>query len=259
MTLAPDVAILCHWDPTGAVRPDTVRYVRELAQAGFSVVVVSNGRPIRPDIAARLTEVSVFLTRRNIGIDFCAWRMAMRALSLPRRETKRILLVNDSVYGPLKPLAPLLARMPPGAAELWGLTDSRERGSHLQSYFLLANEVAIRSAVWKSFWYWTVPLPSRRWMVGRYEIGLSARMRRAGFRIQALFPYETIVPDGSIANPTLGGWRALYDAGFPFVKRALLRDNPTGVVGLDAWRTLLPPAYVAEIDADLSGRSADLP
>ena len=113
MTLGPDVALLCHWDPSGAVRPDTARYIRELAEAGFSVVVISNGTPIRPEVAASLTGAALCLTRWNVGIDFGAWRMAMHKLSLPRANTKRILLVNDSVYGPLVPLAPLLARMAP--------------------------------------------------------------------------------------------------------------------------------------------------
>jgi lipopolysaccharide biosynthesis protein len=252
VTLGPDVAILCHWDPAGAVRPDTARYIRELAEAGFSVVVVSNGVPVRPEVVATLTGAAIFLNRRNIGIDFGAWRMAMRTLALPRAETKRILLINDSVYGPLVPLAPLLARMTPDAADLWGMTDSRERGLHLQSYFLLANESLIHSRVWRLFWRWMISLPSKRWMVGRYEIGLSRRIRRAGFRVGALFPYETIVSDGSVANPTLEEWRALLAAGFPFLKRELLRDNPTGVVGLDAWRTMVSTEYADEIDGDLA-------
>lgn len=252
MTLGPDVAILCHYDRDGRVRPDTVRYIHELHAAGFSVVTVSNGAPILPATAAALAGVvAIALNRHNSGLDFGAWRMAMRTLSLPRPDTRRILLINDSVYGPLAPLAPLLDRMTPEDADLWGLTDSQERGWHLQSYFLLAHAALIRSASWRRFWRGVVPLPFKRWTTGRYEIGFSQRVVQAGFRGRALFPYATIVPDASIANPTLGGWRALLAGGFPFLKRELLRDNPTGVVGLEAWRALVPPACVAEIDLDL--------
>ena len=194
------------------------------------------------------TIFSALLTRRNIGLDFGAWRMALRALSLPRPDTNRILLINDSVYGPLLPLAPLLARMPANGADLWGLTDSQERGWHLQSYFLLAGPTLIRSPIWRSFWRGVVPLPFKRWTVGRYEVGLSQRVLKAGFSARALFPHT------SVANPTLGEWRALLEAGFPFLKRELLRDNPTGVENLDSWRDLVPPARAAEIDADLRRR-----
>lgn len=252
MTLGPDVAILCHYDRDGRVRPDTVRYIRELHTAGFSVVIVSNGYPIGAEAATALAGIAaITLNRRNIGLDFSAWRMAMRHLSLPRPATRRILLINDSVYGPLAPLAPLLDRMTPVDADLWGLTDSQERGWHLQSYFLLAHAALIRSAAWRQFWRGVVPLPFKRWTVGRYEIGLSHRTVQAGLRPRALFPCTTIVPDASIANPTLGAWRVLLEAGFPFLKRELLRDNPTGVAGLEAWRGSIAPAYVAEIDEDL--------
>ncbi len=252
MALGPDIAILCHYDRDGLVRPDTMRYIHVLRSADFSVVVVSNGVPLRPDAAAALKGIAaVTLTRRNIGLDFSAWRMAMRHLALPRPGTRRILLINDSVYGPLAPLAPLLARMTPEEADLWGLTDSQERGWHLQSYFLLAHEALIQSPAWRRFWRGVIPLPFKRWTIGRYEIGFSQRVARAGLRARALFPYATMVPDASIANPTLGAWRVLLAAGFPFLKRELLRDNPTEVGGLDAWRALVPKAYAAEIDTDL--------
>ena len=252
MTLGPDVAILCHYDKDGRIRLDTIRYLNALHAAGFSVVIVSNGAPVHPATAAALIGVAaVLLTRRNIGLDFGAWRMAMRTLSLPRLDTRRILLVNDGVYGPLAPLAPLLDRMTPEDADLWGLTDSQERGWHLQSYFLLAHTALIRSTTWRRFWRGAIPLPFKRWTIGRYEIGLSQRTVRAGFRARALFPYAAIVPDASFANPTLGGWRALLEAGFPFLKRELLRDNPTKVLGLEAWRALVPPEYVTEIEGEL--------
>jgi lipopolysaccharide biosynthesis protein len=253
VSLGPDVAILCHYDRDGAIRSDTLRYLREVRDAGFSIVVVSNGGTLHSDAA--VTELGgIALSRRNIGLDFGAWRMAMRTLGLPRLDTNRILLINDSVYGPVAPLAPLLARMTADGADLWGLTDSLERGWHLQSYFLLAHRPLIRSDMWRRLWPGVVPLPFKRWMVGRYEIGLSRRTKAAGFRARALFPYAAIVPDGSIANPTLGAWRALLSAGFPFVKRELLRDNPTGVTGLETWQASVSPACAAEIEADLRRR-----
>ena len=244
MTPRPNVAILCHYDRDGALRSDTLRYLRELHAAGFWIVVVSNGTPMGPDGVAALRDVAgALLTRRNIGVDFSAWRMAMRRLSLPRPETRRILLINDSVYGPLAPLAPLLVRM--SGADLWGMTDSAQRDWHLQSYFLLAGPRLIHAPVWRRFWRGVVPLPFRRWTVGRYEIGLSRKVVAAGLTARALFPYR------KPGNPTLNDWRALLDSGFPFVKRELLRDNPTGETDLGTWRQTVQAAYAAEIAVDL--------
>lgn len=252
VTLGPDVAILCHYAPSGTIRPDTLRYLRELREAGFSVVVVANGVPPGREAASAIAACGgIVLSRPNIGLDFGAWRMALRTLRLPAANTNRILLCNDSVYGPLRPLAPLMARMTAAEADLWGLTDSNELGWHLQSYFLLAHAPLFHCDAWRHFWRGVVPLPLKRWMVQRYEIGLSRRALRAGLRVRSLFSYASIVPDGGIANPTLGAWRALLDAGFPFLKRELLRDNPTQVADVDGWRAMVSPEAVAEIEADL--------
>ena len=248
--MRPDVAVFCHYDRAGLVRPDTLRFLGELQAAGFSVVVVSNSGLKQPDVLSSVADH--VLTRRNIGLDFCAWRMAMRRLDLPRTGTRRILLVNDSVYGPLVPLAPLLAQMDPDQADLWGMTDSEELGWHLQSYFLLAGPALIHSDLWRRFWRGVVPLPLKRWMIARYEIGLSRLVTKAGFQARALFPYAARVADGAVRNPALGAWRELLAAGFPFLKRELLRDNPTQEPDLALWRELVAPDRVAEIERDLA-------
>lgn len=251
------IALLCHYDTAGRLRHDLLHYLRELRDAGFSVVLVSNSGSLHPDaLEAARTLCAAVLVRRNLGLDFCAWRDAMEWLGLPRADTTQMLLANDSVYGPLRPLAPLLARMgdSPG---LWSMTDSVERGLHLQSYFLLAQADVIRSTAWQRFWRGVRPLRSKWVMIGLYEVGLTRSLLRAGFACTALF--SGIGQDGKVfANPTLDGWRILLDAGFPFIKRELLRDNPTLVPDLAAWRTrvaeIAGARVVTWIDADLAGR-----
>ncbi len=56
-------------------------------------------------------------------------------------------------------------------------------------------------------------------------------------------------------NPVCDLWRALLDQGFPFIKRELLRDNPTRTVDIIMWRhpsSPIPRAYQDLILSDLS-------
>ena len=46
-------------------------------------------------------------------------------------------------------------------------------------------------------------------------------------------------------------WRELLRDGFPFLKRELLRDNPTADPGIAAWRRLVAEPFVREIERDL--------
>jgi lipopolysaccharide biosynthesis protein len=252
LTLGAQVALVCHFDASGAIRPDLLRYLQALREFGFSVVLVSNSGALpREAEAAARDACAAVLVRRNVGRDFCAWRDAIESLGLPRSDTQAVLLANDSVYGPLQPLAPLLRRMD-GSAELWGMTANAQRGWHLQSYFLLAGADVLRSVAWRRFWRGVRPLPSKWLMVGRYEVGLTRTLLRAGFCCRALF-------EQSGGNPMLEEWRALLDAGLPFLKRELLRDNPTRVADVAGWASAVEriagPQMVQEIEADLRGKA----
>ena len=142
--LGPRVALFCHFDAQGAVRADVLRYLAALREAGFSIIAVSNGGALQPLAMTHLQTVcAAVLVRRNVGYDFCAWREALERFDVPRSDTELVLLANDSVYGPLHSLTPILARVMAGGADVWGLTDSNQIRFHLQSYFLVAG-----AAIW---------------------------------------------------------------------------------------------------------------
>ena len=50
-------------------------------------------------------------------------------------------------------------------------------------------------------------------------------------------------------NPTSDFWRQLLDAGFPFLKRELLRLNPGKVGDLADWREVVRANSGADLDA----------
>jgi hypothetical protein len=278
--LGPKTVLFCHFDRAGRIRADLRLYLTELARAGFSIIFVSNAPCLLPEAMRFLQDhCAGVIIRRNAGFDFSAWKDALIAYDLPRPETKLLILANDSVYGPLRPLEPALAAIDFAAADLWALTDSWQHRYHLQSYFLAIGPRVLESAAWKKFWRGLRPLACKRWVIRRFEIGLSQSMLRAGFRLRAVWPYESLVDDATTAspaepgteqdplhaarrrqerrlrhaiaerlplNPTSDLWRFLLRRGYPFLKRELLRENPTRVPDLWDWRLLL--AEVSEID-----------
>ncbi len=278
--LGPKVVLFCHYDRAGRIREDLRHYLAELARAGFGIVFVSNAPRLQPAEMIFLQEhCAGVVLRRNAGFDFGAWKDALSAYALPRPETEMLVLVNDSVYGPIRPLWPALAAVDFAAADLWALTDSWQLRYHLQSYFLIAGPRALESAAWRQFWRRVRPLAFKRWVIRRFEIGLSQAMLRAGLRLGAVWPYETLIDDvladppgkegekgdplraatrrherairtaiaeGLPLNPTSDLWRPLLRRGYPFLKRELLRENPTRVGDLWDWRATL--AGISEID-----------
>ncbi len=289
--LGPEVAVFVHFDRAGVVREYVLHYVRALAEAGLSVVFVTNSGRLQPESMAALQRLCAgVLVRRNVGYDFGAWREALERLGLPRADTEMVVTVNDSLYGPLCPLRGVIERIDLTEADLWGLTESWQSRYHLQSYFLAFSRAALESDAWRRFWTGVLPVPSKHWVIRTYEVGLTQALLRGGLRARALWPYEPLVreaepPPGAERrepqegddpiyearrrharrirdaavgriplNPTSDLWRQLLLAGYPFLKRELLRDNPTRVLDVADWRDVAHAAF----DADTGPIERDL-
>lgn len=272
---ATKVAVFSHFDAQGALHDFVAFYLRQLAEAGFTVIFVSNAPSLPEETIFRLRPwCGLILRRANIGYDFGAYKDGI-ALIPDLHTLELLLLVNDSVYGPFHPLKDLVARMDL-SADVWGCTDSGERHHHLQSYFLLFGRPALRSAGFAQFWARFRYVNSKYWIISRGEIGLSRQLSAGGLRCQALFPHRTAasafhraLQDGSnlrieSLNPAqrafyhrliftinrglpVNGTHFFWDylitrQGCPFLKRELLRDNPERVPFIRYWEKVVGAA-----------------
>jgi len=228
------------------------------------------------------------IIRKNIGYDFGAWRDAIDYLGLPRAETEEIICANDSVFGPILPLGDTLRRLDYASADIWGLTESWQTRYHLQSFFLAFGPKAIRAEAFRKFWRSVRPVPLKTYIVKEYEIGVTHAMMKGGLSCAALWRYETLVRMANRAeleklikddrtklgrtdplqvtrrmhvlrirdgvarriplNPTSDLWRQLLVSGFPFIKRELLRDNPTRVEDVGDWVDVVRDVLAADPD-----------
>jgi len=260
-----------HWSPDGSVSPMVRRQLALWRQEGFDLVFVSNAALAEADWDAAAEDCCWRMQRANTGRDFGAWRdaaaLARARLGAPPGE---LLLANDSVLGPIRPLAPLVAAWRAGGEGLLGMTESWGGGAHLQSYAVLARGAGVAALLAHLAAY-----RDRRskWRVVRDgEIGLSARFREAGLPRQALFGYARACAAADAAdravlgprfaapeallrlplNPTHHLWRVLVEKmGFPYLKTELIRRNPGRLPGVADWRALVPSGELALIEDHL--------
>ena len=292
--LGPKVCVFVHWDGAGDVRDHVLHHVRGLAASGLSVFFVTNSGRLLPHTLEALKLVCAgVMVRRNVGYDFGAWREGFAHLGLPRANTALVAMANDSVYGPIRSLNELFTQMDFEVADVWGCTDSWQSRYHLQSYLMAFSPAVVASDAWRRFWSGVRPTWSKHWLIRLYEIGLTQSLLRAGFRCRAVWPYQTLVRDIDLVlledkkegeegpnfsdpmvqarrkhvlrlreavtgrhplNPTSDLWRQLLLARFPFLKRELLRDNPSMVPDVVEWREVASEtssASFAAIDKDL--------
>ncbi|ALK08442.1 rhamnan synthesis F family protein [Blastochloris viridis] len=179
------------YSPTSCVSDMVLAQLRAYREAGFAVVFVSMSNAVSDADRDRLASVCCGLIhRRSFGRDFGAWAHATRLLGADLADAQSLLLTNDSQLGPIVPLAPWIDACT-ARDGLFGLTESLGGGSHLQSYFLLANGVR---AVADVVAYLThVRLTHSKWlMVQRGEVAFSRAMREKGHYTAAVLDHETI-------------------------------------------------------------------
>jgi len=276
---APDatrIALYVHYSANGLIS-EMVRYQLELLrQAGFAIVFISMAASIpQADWQAARGLCALVVQRRNFGRDFGAWQDLMPEVRRRWGIPQELMLVNDSVLGPIRPLTPILETMRAGGDGLFGLTESLQGGPHLQSYLLLASSKRASADIMR--FVETMFISHSKWLLVQLgEIRLARWMRQRGHRVAAVFGYDRIVQalladpaertriktanwrlrnldqlsDEQVAtllgdwplNPTHHLWHVLAARlDFPFLKTELVARNPGRLPDVAEWPSLVPP------------------
>ncbi len=242
--------ILAHYDPDGIVDPYVVHAARGYRAVADRLILVSSSALTLP--ATLDGVVDDFLPRDNVGYDFCSWRDGLALLGTPQ-DYDEVVCVNDSVYGPLFDLRSAFSADGIRGADFWGMVMSAQRAAHVQSWFFAMRRPILESPVFREFWDSVAPQDSKDAVIDRYEVGLTAKFRDAGFAIGAVFdgrecgrptlsqqmrnvspfnPYRSgrhrrrVRRTGPPYNPSELFWEPLWEAGVPYLKAGIFKINP---------------------------------
>lgn len=225
-----DVCLFAHFDKDDRVDEYVLRYLKEIKQLQFSIIFISTANLPKPEVERLRLDCDDVILRQNAGFDFGSWSdgFARHADNIGGR----LLLANDSVYGPIGSLATAFARLTAKSADFYGLVESIEPARHLQSWFLLFEPWVVRHLEFNAILHQTFSVMSKKDIVKKGELNLSRRLSAAGFKYNALYltTRSGLAARYLPANPTQFLWRELlFEEKIPFLKIELLRDNPLGL------------------------------
>lgn len=181
------LAVMSTFRAEGGFDGNVRHLVQSLIESGFEVLVVDTSKhcPVN-SLGAKL-----LIHRENIGLDFASWNTGLDFLGISTASLNQLLLVNDSCYGPFSNLTPLFEEIDSTDADVVSLTDGWFGGYHLQSNFmLLKNEALNNSAVETFFENYGFPVLKSS-IVREGEIGFSKALLASGYKLHALFSYES--------------------------------------------------------------------
>lgn len=225
-----DVCLFAHFDDEDRVDGYVWRYLEKLKELKFAIILISTSRLSAGEVGRLKGLCDDVIVRDNTGLDFASWSagFAKHGATIGGR----LLLANDSVYGPVGSLGSALEKLTRTPADFYGMVESVEIAPHLQSWFVLLQPQVVRDAAFKAFLAKPFAAMTRAQIVRSGEVALSRQLIAAGFRYEALHRGSSAsrLPARHDANPMLLHWRELLiDTGVPFLKIELLRDNPIGI------------------------------
>jgi lipopolysaccharide biosynthesis protein len=234
---ASKIAIFAHYSDDSQISNSDAYFISSLREAGFSVVVSStctNDPLIHQAIWNQWSDrLDGLITRPNLGFDFGSWSAALSTINLDSQFLQQILLVNNSMYGPLFPLGPMIEELSSNG-DFFGLTASQEFSPHLQSYFLGFNRVVITSPMFRMFWEGKFGGRSKWSTIWGRELTWERFFARSGFQSAVLMKQTRSFP----RNPLTFLWKDLVSEGFPFMKKSLFTHNYDSI-DISDWKSFL--------------------
>ena len=227
--LGPQVCLFAAYVRSNRLPDSTVYYLRGLAEAGVSVILIAARGSASSLDTSNLSFLDGILVRENKGYDFASWALALRAAPM-LWKAKQLIFTNDSVFGPLSPesLKQVLRTMSQSGAGFCALTDSFQIKHHAQSYFFAIQNEALSSPAVKQLWGDVKSYSDKDRIIEEYELNLLKRHADAGVKTSIIFPSDK--GDAKLdINPTLHRWEDLIRRGYPFIKVQLLRDTKAGM------------------------------
>ncbi len=259
--------LMAIYQPDAVLYPSTVRTLAEFAALGYCTVVINSVPDPNPLLLAQLQKVAdVVIHREGGGRDFSSWLTAILAHYSDVTQSREVILINDSLVGPVRSIESMMNARHDCHADLWGLSENPERAYHLQSSLLSILGSYFASDDFKQF-LCMYPFPDDRDLVIVFgEIGISQHALRAGAKLGVLCPYmecceywlqdfrdnyytsmtedkpqdaawyagvKNLLVTARPVNPQHFFWDTMIrHYGYPFLKRELLFSNPAGVRNL---------------------------
>ena len=234
------LCVFSSFNRNGIVPEATYFQLSTIRNEGFNIFFVSTSTLNKNDVKLLGNICSKVIIKKNTGYDWGAYLTGLKAENYKFR--KQILLINDSIFGPLFPLSETFSKMAESDCDCWGLTDSYEKKFHLQSYFLVINQKLLQSKKFEDFWDEFKICNNRLNVIKKYELGFSQYLIKHGFKLDAYIPYKKVCfpPDKNKSNMTHFFWKELIcQHKLPFIKKDFLLKNPMRISDHPEWEHVI--------------------
>lgn len=270
------VSIFVHWSKNDVISNHDRELINSLALEFDQIIVMCNlnkTKSVNKNDQNEFSKNVRVVNRVNSGYDFGAYQAGLAILRPLANSIDEIILMNNSVYKLHDSLAPLMSSVRNSEFDVTAITNSKEKGLHLQSYFLhLKKTVLVKDEFWK--WFEDLKVSdSRNVTIDKLELPFAHIIESFGLSSGALWDFDNLFDfyfsspassllldfrsewgwfvgskeflKGKMLNPTHYMWPHLLELGCPFLKKDLFRNKDL-YLGIDNWeRFVESPQMIA--------------
>lgn len=235
------IAIFASYNSEGVIAEYVLYYLRGLKKVAEEIIFIADNS-VSPEEEVKLKGLVTYSKCERHGCyDFGSYRRGFEWADANGLldDADELIFCNDSCYGPIYPFEKVFAKMAQKECDFWGMVESHEIRSHLQSYFLVFKNKVFQSQNFKDYVHSFEKQDGFWGYVKNYETNFAGHLSEAGFTYTAylnLAKYEKENNNNPI-NPTVFPIKTLTD-GMPLLKKkvfgceycAVLRDVPKDVI-----------------------------
>lgn len=210
--------------------------LKELRTCTDYLAVVCNYEEIFCGAEILEENADVVFYRENKGFDAGGFKDALcRFLGWDEIEQyDQLILVNDSMFGPFRPMKDIFSEMDRRPADFWGLAKHGENrtsslgyiAEHIQSFFIVIRFKMLHSIQFREFWNQLPYFTSFSETIKKYEILFTKYFSELGFTYDSLAETQVNDSENGIYNYAQYGYipyEMIKKRNFPFLKRQPLR------------------------------------
>lgn len=191
---AKRLAIYFFYDKRGIVDRYVPYFLEDLKKNVSEIFIVCNGK-LTEEGRLVLENYGEVLVRENKGFDVWAYKTALEHYGWERLEDyDEVILVNNTILGPVYPFAETFAKMDAKDLDFWGLTeyfkiDGDPFGyspygylpDHIQSHWIACRRSLVSSPSFREYWEQMPMIEDYAQAVGKHESVFTKKFADMGF------------------------------------------------------------------------------
>ena len=209
------LCLFAGYDKNNIIHDYVVYYIKELSAVSDVYYMADN--EISEDEKLKIAQY----TKGAYGFhhkkyDFGSWQELINIISWEEiYKYDEIILANDSCFGPLYKIKPLLDYASQDDCNFWGITTGTREYIHLQSYFIVLKNEVFTSKAFKEFFESVKEYEDKHDIIIFNEIKFTKLLQESGFKAKKLINTQAGL---------YGEWRTCVKLGIPLLKTAVFKD-----------------------------------